>query len=79
MVAILPRGSATFQGALSAAGPRRDPFQEAQLEKPHDLVTPCTAAVRLRRSHPGSAFSYWGQRTANVAHRESFKLRTSGS
>jgi len=47
----LPRGAATFQEAHGAAGPRRDLLKKAQLDKPHDLVTPSTIAAQLRQSH----------------------------
>jgi hypothetical protein len=47
----LPRGAATFQEAHGAAGPRRALFKKAQLDKPHDLVTPSTIAAQLRQSH----------------------------
>jgi hypothetical protein len=47
----LPRGAATFQEAHGAAGPRRDLLRKAQLDKPHDLVTPSTIAAQLRQSH----------------------------
>ena len=46
-----PAGRRRFREAYGAAGPRRDLFRKAQLDKPHDLVTPSTIAAQLRRSH----------------------------
>ena len=46
-----PAGLRRFREAYGAAGPRRDLFRKAQLDKPHDLVTPSTIAAQLRRSH----------------------------
>ena len=52
MVAILPRGSATFfQGGVWRCRPAPRPSpRKAQFDKPHGLVTPSTTASRLRRS-----------------------------